>query len=166
MPSAAYKVLHGRLFLQTFGPQFLLGSRQMVSYKVWRSLQSGTSQCYKNWNAIVRPWSHITSNETCTFCIILESTAKLTTENERLKEGHRSAEQKSTEASTKLSVLQQYFKEKEVEMQKWVDTGYNRLMSCLFWTHLCLCALGSYASVSFFYLTKIHNNSYLNKSCS
>ncbi len=44
--------------------------------------------------------------------------ARLRKENEKLQKGHQQAEKKSQEASTKLSVLQQYFKEKEVELQK------------------------------------------------
>ena len=43
---------------------------------------------------------------------------KIRKENEKLEKGHQQAEEKSIEASTKLSVLQQYFKEKEVELQK------------------------------------------------
>ncbi len=44
--------------------------------------------------------------------------AKLRQENEKLQKGHQRAEKQSEEASTKLSVLQQYFKEKEIEMQR------------------------------------------------
>ena len=49
---------------------------------------------------------------------ISDEVAKLRKENEKLQKGHQKAEQKSVEASTKLTVLQQYFKEKEVELQK------------------------------------------------
>ena len=54
---------------------------------------------------------------TCSFTD-LDEVAKLRQETEKLQKGHQKAEQKSIEASTKLSVLQQYFKEKEVELQK------------------------------------------------
>ena len=39
-------------------------------------------------------------------------------EAQRLKQGHQQAEKHSQEAATKLNVLAQYFKEKEIEMQR------------------------------------------------
>ena len=39
-------------------------------------------------------------------------------EMENLREGHQRAQLQSQESSTKLSVLTEYFKQKEVELQK------------------------------------------------
>ena len=43
---------------------------------------------------------------------------ELKRENEKLQVGHQSAQQQSQEATTKLSVLSEYFKEKEVQLQQ------------------------------------------------
>lgn len=58
--------------------------------------------------------------------MIAEQVAHLQYEMENFRDKYHQAQQQSSEASLRLNVLSEYFKQKELEMQKWVLL--NRVM--------------------------------------